>query len=99
MHAAWLDLYSHLLRVRHRSIVPLLSRFPVEAGTCNVRGPRTLQVEWKTRAGKLRLDANLSEDLSAQLTPLQGEEIWLEGSLPAPDTLGPWSVRWSSLPL
>ncbi len=94
-HSSWLCFYRCILQARHRKIIPLLTNFPENAGSYEVLGPRSLQVVWRLDRGELRLDANLSDGPSAPFPPLNGETIWLEGSMLNEAQLAAWSVRWS----
>ena len=95
-HAAWLALYTGLLRVRRERIVPLLTGLCERCGHFRVVGPGGLAIEW-TLAGerRLRLDANLWHARRAGFAPAGGEVIWREGDAGDGEELGAWAVRWS----
>lgn len=93
-HAAMLEFYRKILKVRRQRIVPLLKNFPEDAGVYEVHAPRFFEVRWKIAGGTLRLEANLSE-YPVQCHCNAGELLWLEGSSPQVGELGSWSIRWS----
>ena len=98
-HAAQLDWYRRLLAVRRERILPLLDGIE-PCGTHQVHSGGRFECEWAVKnAGRLRLQANLCAKPSNAFTASSlGEAFWLEGSEPAPQILGPWSVRWSVEP-
>ncbi len=96
-HAAWLELYTRLLRLRRERITPLLKNLSGRCGSYRVLGPGALQIDW-TLAGnsRLQLQANLWHEPAQGFPAPQGEILWIEGTVPAgAEQLGPWTVRWS----
>lgn len=96
-HAAWLELYTQLLRVRRERIAPLLKDLCERCGRYTVKGPGGLELEWHLAGKRLRLDANLWHEARA-FRPLEGDLLWQEGQAHTGGQLGPWGVRWSLLP-
>ena len=94
-HASALSHYRTLLELRHRTIIPLLRCLADKQGRCSVQGPRALEAHWDLDHGGLRLDANLSDHVSAPFSPLDGDTLWLQGTTVSDTQLGSWSVRWS----
>ncbi len=95
-HAAWLRMYSELLRVRAERILPLLSGLCAPCGKYRVLGPGGLAIEWALAGGReLRLDANLWHRARSGFAEVQGEVIWSEPKETRGVMLEAWAVRWS----
>ena len=98
-HAAFLELYTGLLRVRRERVVALLQGLSGRCGTHYVLGPGGLKVDWTLAGGaKLHLAANLWHEARTGFGEVRGEAIWVEGEGPATDAMGAWQVRWSVEP-
>jgi malto-oligosyltrehalose trehalohydrolase len=95
-HAAQLEWYRRVLAVRRERILPLLDAIE-SPGTWLVHSGGQFECEWAMKkGGRLSLRANLCVAASSAFAPAgQRDVLWLEGSRPAPCTLGPWSVCWS----
>jgi 1,4-alpha-glucan branching enzyme len=95
-HAAQVDWYGRILKVRRQHILPLLDGRADRRGSCRVQGPGRLACEWELRDGRwLRLAANLCATASDGFAPAaECGPIWLEGAQPDAQTLGAWTVRW-----
>ena len=95
-HAAYLELYTGLLRVRRARIVPLLRGLSGRCGQHEVMGPGGLKLRWTLADGvKLHLAANLWHEARAGFGEVVGEVIWVEGAVDAAGDLGAWTVRWT----
>lgn len=98
-HSRWLKLYSELLSIRRREIVPLvaqISKAVVEL--CDEQG-RALKIGWVLTGGKqLELAANLSGDSAASPTPSSSSLIYASNAKTDKDSrcdcLPPWSITW-----
>ena len=95
-HAAWLDFYRHLLRVRRASIVPLLPAMNGYHATAQVIDTGAVSVQWRAGiAHELHLLANLS-DKAIRVRPRNDLNVlWEHGSADEDGRLDPWYVRWS----
>jgi maltooligosyltrehalose trehalohydrolase len=94
-HAARLDWYKQILRVRHREIVPLLANIGSHSGSYVVHGPHTLEVQWQVQeARRLTLLAHLSDSELSSAPAIRGRVLWQEGR-DARGTLAPWSILWT----
>ncbi len=93
-HATELAWYRNILGVRRNRIAPLLTDLHERCGRTHVLSPGAFTVAWPFAGRTLTLCANLTWTGHGDY-PTDGETIWLEGSQPATDQLGPWSVRWS----
>ena len=95
-HAAWMELYAGLLRVRAERILPLLSGLSEPCGRYRVLGPGGLAIEWRLAQGRrLRLDANLWHRARGGFEAVRGDVIWSEAQAGRGSELGAWTVRWS----
>ncbi len=95
-HAAWLQLYRRLLRLRQEQVVPLFSE-RTAAGSFAPIGAAGVVVRWE-RAGApaYRLHANLGPDPLVVGAPRTGSVIYASpGADPHSASLPPWSVIWS----
>ena len=95
VHASWLAWHKAILQTRRKTIVPLLPLLNATTGNYEVLGSRQILVHWNIGHADLRMRANLSQRPSALLPRNIGEIIWLEGTAPDDQILGPWSVHWS----
>jgi malto-oligosyltrehalose trehalohydrolase len=95
-HREWLDLYSGLLNLRRRELVPRLEAAPGGSGSFSVARSTVLQARWTLGDGsRYRLLANLGN--APQDAPPRPPGLTLyasPGALDAPDRLPPWSVIW-----
>jgi maltooligosyltrehalose trehalohydrolase len=90
-HVAWLALYTQLLAIRQRSLMPLLG--DARRGTWHLDGTR-LAVRWPLGGGcRLHLLANLG-DAACAAAPLPPGEL-LHGSAAVQEMLPAWAVRVS----
>ena len=95
-HAAWMELYKGLLRVRRERLEPLLRGLSGRCGDYEVLGPGGLKIGWTLAGGaKLQLAANLWHEARGGFGEAPGEVIWAEGAAGAGDEFGAWNVRWS----
>ena len=95
VHRDWLAWYKHVLSVRKKIVVPLLSRICGHAGSYDVLGSGAVVVRWKLDGGgKIVLAANLSDDSTDGFPSSQGHVFWNEGTEPTASHFRPWSVRW-----
>lgn len=95
-HAAWLQLYSDLLRLRRDEIVPRMANLAERCGKYRVVGPGGLTITWRLRGGcTVQMDANLWHRSRNGFPPPQAQVLRVEGAEIAAEELGPWSVRWS----
>jgi maltooligosyltrehalose trehalohydrolase len=95
-HRDWLDLYKHLLRLRHEHIVPRLRKSDRVDAKYSIQQKQVLTVDWHFAEGsKLSLLANLraeavSGEVASNILYATCEPAALrQGMLP------PWSVVWS----
>lgn len=92
-HAAWLDYYRRILKVRGVHIVPILSEIR-RGGLFTARGAGAVEVSWGLNSGgQLALQANLSDKAAAGFTQASTRLLWEEGGARNGE-LSPWSVRW-----
>ena len=95
-HAATLARYKRLIQVRRERIVPALAGLAADCGSFRVIGPRALEAEWTLAdEAKLKLAANLCERAQGGFSPVQGEVLWLEGTVQSDEEFGAWAVRWT----
>ena len=95
-HATELAWFRSILAVRGEKIAPLLNGISQRSGFTRVLSPGAFTIAWSLREdARLILAANLCGTTVEGFTAEEGETIWLEGAQPAPDQLGPWSVRWA----
>jgi malto-oligosyltrehalose trehalohydrolase len=85
-HAAWLDWYRRILRVRREQIATERC-----GGTYEIVADGAVVVRWED----LSLAANLSPVKVAGFPSAGKRILWQEGSVEADGTFGPWTVRWS----
>jgi malto-oligosyltrehalose trehalohydrolase len=91
-HAASLALYTRLIGIRRRWIVPHLSGVGPHAGRVEFLGPRRLDIAWTLAQGvTLRLRLNLADEPAAASAPAPGQLLYAtaesrDGILP------PWYV-------
>jgi malto-oligosyltrehalose trehalohydrolase len=91
-HAAWLDWYREILRVRRERIVPILPGIRGSAGRYEVMGDEAVIVRWRVGAdAELTLSANLSDTPQTGFPTPSDSMIWQEGG---PDPGAAWSVCW-----
>jgi malto-oligosyltrehalose trehalohydrolase len=95
VHARWLALYTHLLKLRRERLLPLLAK--ARSGAFQVQGPGLLAVSWPIDPGavdrRLHLLANLCA-VPARCAGLPGGDV-LYDSHPPDAPRAPWSVRVS----
>jgi malto-oligosyltrehalose trehalohydrolase len=95
-HAEWLEWYRRILRVRRKSIVPLLPGIAGNAGRCEIVGDGAVVVTWRVENGAdLTLAANLSDAPVSGFPAARGRLLWREGEAGNDGRFGPWAVRWS----
>ena len=95
-HAAVLQRYKDLIRIRRESIVPMLNNITGNAGSFKMVGPSAVDVRWQATDGReLRLLANLCEREKGDFPETEGRILWHEGSEPQGSTFGAWTVRWT----
>jgi maltooligosyltrehalose trehalohydrolase len=83
-HRDWLRFYTHLLELRRREIVPLLSDMAGNAGGWRALGERALAVEWRLGAeSRLSLFANFGTASVRLADPPGGRLIYATGAPPA----------------
>ncbi|MEO8249816.1 MAG: DUF3459 domain-containing protein, partial [Burkholderiales bacterium] len=90
-HAAWLALYTELLKARRESLMPLLPG--AKSGKYSVSAEGTLRIEWPLANGRRwHMLAQLADKPGAeqQGTALPGEVVYR--SHEAGENLAPWSV-------
>jgi len=94
-HAAWHGFHRALLKLRHRHIIPLLTRLPGGAGTRRSLSDTAFEVVWRSERGeRLTLFANVGETGVAASLDASGELIYaLPEGAPRDATLEPWSMR------
>jgi malto-oligosyltrehalose trehalohydrolase len=91
-HAAWLDWYRAILRVRRERIVPILAGILGNAGGYEVIGEEAVIVRWRVGPDALlTLAANLSDKPQTGFPAPSGSALWQEGG---PDPGAAWSVCW-----
>ncbi len=98
-HAAGLEWYRELLRVRQREIVPRIPRIGGGAARFEVLGPLAVCVRW--RAGEeedLVLLTNLCHAPLRCAQAIDGRAIWTETEGAEHGVLPPWAVRWLLVP-
>ncbi len=98
LHAAQLDWYRHILKVRRERIWPLLNSLTEHCGRYEVSGVGQFECEWTGSDGRrLNLAANLCAASLKNPSPhAKGDVLWLEGTEEDSGQLGPWSVRWQA---
>ncbi len=92
VHARWLALYAHLLKLRRERLLPILAE--VRSGEFQVQAPGLLAVSWPIGPAvdrRLHLLANLCA-VPARCDALPGGDV-LYDSHPADAPRAPWSVR------
>lgn len=95
-HAAWLDWYQRILKVRQSAIVELISDIPEHGGRYELVGREAVVVRWRLGSGgELTLAANLSADTTGGFPPPEGSLLWQEGEPTSDGNFEPWSVRWT----
>jgi malto-oligosyltrehalose trehalohydrolase len=93
-HAAWLDWYCRILRVRRERIAPLVPRI-AHGGSYEIIGSEAVTVRWQVGADHtLHLAANLSDASVTGFPSPRGTLLWQEGEV-GEASLAPWSARWS----
>jgi maltooligosyltrehalose trehalohydrolase len=91
-HLGWLELYRHLLAIRHERLVPLLPR--IASGAFGIGTGSLLNVRWPIDGGGwLHMLALLADAAAPAPAPLPGVVVY--ASHPDEDRLAPWSVRVS----
>ncbi len=94
-HAAWLDWYRCVLRLRHEVIVPLLPLINLGASHFELIGDGAILVQWSIGSkGKLVLAANLSGAPVFGFPSAPEDALWQEGQAKDNGALGPWALRW-----
>ena len=95
-HAEWFEWYRRILRVRRKSIVPLLPGIAGNAGRFDIVGDGAVVVHWRVGTGEgLTLAANLSDATVTGFPASAGRILWREGDAGDDGGFGPWAVRWS----
>ena len=95
-HAAWLELYRSLLRLRSQRIVPLLEGLTEDCGRHRTIAPGAFTASWTLHRGaRLHLAVNLCKEPQGPFPRLPGEELWSEGEQSPDGSFGPWALRWS----
>jgi maltooligosyltrehalose trehalohydrolase len=93
-HRDWLAFYRELIALRHAEIVPLLPHMH-RGGYFRVHRPHALVVAWPLVDGRA-LQAAINAGPSAASIPRpNGRVIRATGTAAGPDTLAPWSARWT----
>jgi malto-oligosyltrehalose trehalohydrolase len=96
-HGAWHTLFSHLLEVRRRRIIPHLAG-PNNQADFGLDG-NGLGVDWVLGDGsRLHLRANFSHDAWTTVPVSPGEVIYAADPKATAASLGPWSARWTLEP-
>jgi malto-oligosyltrehalose trehalohydrolase len=90
-HAAWLEWYRSILRVRRERIVPILSELAGEADKYEVLGEGAVMVRWRIADAELMLAANLSDTPKTGFPEPAADVLWQEGG---PVAGAPWTVCW-----
>jgi maltooligosyltrehalose trehalohydrolase len=94
-HRDWHILYSDLLELRRRLLVPHLAG-ERHSARYTVHGESGLAVDWTLNDGaQLHLRANFSEAAWTGVPPAQGALLYSTHPVPAADTLPPWSAVWT----
>jgi malto-oligosyltrehalose trehalohydrolase len=93
-HASWLDWYRCVLAVRHRELVPRLSRIR-GGGRFEIVSENAVVVRWPAGEDEWVLEVNLSDASVKGFSSIVGRVLWEEGQAQADGTFGPHTVRWS----
>lgn len=97
-HREWHSLYSELLELRRRLIVPHLAG-SAHAGRWSLTGENGLAVDWILGDGTaLHLRANFSAAPLAEGARPAGKVIYATAGAPAPDALPAWGALWTLEP-
>ena len=82
-HAAWLQLYTRLLRIRRDAVLPLLPGLR-QGARYEVFGEGTVSVRWQaSQTRELLLEANLSPHAGAGFPVHGGRVLWEQAGAPA----------------
>jgi maltooligosyltrehalose trehalohydrolase len=93
-HAQWSAYYGHLLKIRHREIIPRLKKFGGESGSYEILGEGAVAVRWTMNNGaRLHLIANLGDQRLTNIG-LSGRQLWSTG-VGVENSLDPWGVVWA----
>jgi maltooligosyltrehalose trehalohydrolase len=93
-HVQWLALYRQLLDIRHREIIPRLSRIKGNAGRWQPLEPATVLVQWQMGDGSLlTLLANLKNEAAANAPAIRGRTLW--SAQPQQTATAPWQAIWT----
>ncbi len=95
----WLELYRHLLQIRHREIIPRLAGIARTQGESMLLGERALQAQWRLGdQSQLILLANLGVTPTLLEALPAGERLFVTSAGAAQGlsqgVLPPWSVIW-----
>ena len=91
----WLEHYRSLIDIRKMEIAPRLPGIKGFASEYEVLGPRAVLVSWQMGDGScLRLYANLDNDAQANMPPVIGRRVYLQGFVEE-GRIGPWTVLWT----
>ncbi|MBV9179894.1 MAG: malto-oligosyltrehalose trehalohydrolase [Acidobacteria bacterium] len=96
-HAAWLDFYSQLLRLRQKEIVPRIQDLLPKQASFRVLRPLAIHVRWKMRDGKaLELWANLGDKPAPLEEKPKGAMLYSTAENPVLDQLEmpPFLAAW-----
>jgi 1,4-alpha-glucan branching enzyme len=94
-HAAWLDRYRELLRLRRKTVVPLLTKLDRRRCGFILTGARSLAAYWPAHDGsRLLLFANLGSVADAETALPPGQLVYTTGETAAQALASPWSATW-----
>jgi 1,4-alpha-glucan branching enzyme len=98
-HGGWHNLYSHLLELRRKLLVPHLRGEP-RGATFTVHGSSHLQVDWTLGDGaRLHLRANFSGEDWPDAPAAPGQTIFHADARRGSAALSAWAARWTLEPV
>ncbi len=95
-HKTELDWFGRILAVRQERLAPLLAEVKDRCGKPEKLAPAAFTITWHLgETHQLTLQANLCGEPHDGFRTPEGQTLWLEGTQPTPNELGPWTTLWT----